>query len=156
MLADRRFTPASGRQTRVFALTIVVCALLVATSSRAAVAAQPPPAPALAQDGRGLPTEPFATSATFTAVWGDRAPAEWVQEHDAALSAGKPASGPRIGYLSSAGPFSNPIANQSFVAGLRDAGYSPGQNISIEWHFAEGRTDQLPSLAADLVREPVD
>ena len=39
-----------------------------------------------------------------------------------------------------------------FLAGLRDLGYVEGQNISIEWRFAEGRLDRLSELAAELVQ----
>jgi len=40
--------------------------------------------------------------------------------------------------------------------GLRDLGWVEGQNIAIEVRFAEGKTDQLPALAAELVRLKVD
>jgi putative ABC transport system substrate-binding protein len=36
--------------------------------------------------------------------------------------------------------------------GLRELGYAEGQNIDIEYRFAEGRTEQFPELAAELVR----
>ena len=42
------------------------------------------------------------------------------------------------------------------MAGLRDRGYIPGQNITIDWRFAEGHNDQLPSLAAQLVDLSLD
>jgi putative ABC transport system substrate-binding protein len=40
--------------------------------------------------------------------------------------------------------------------GLRDLGWVEGQNVSVDARFAEGKTDQLPSLAAELVRRKVD
>ena len=46
--------------------------------------------------------------------------------------------------------------HQAFRLGLRDLGWVEGKNISIEYRYAEGRSDRLPELAADLVRLKVD
>src|SRR5262249_42433864 len=65
------------------------------------------------------------------------------------------ASLPVIGFLHSGspGPFANVVA--AFRDGLRDAGYAPGQNVRIDFRWAEGNYDLLPSLALDLARREV-
>jgi len=45
---------------------------------------------------------------------------------------------------------------QSFQQGLRDLGYIEKKNIALEYRYAEGNSDRLAALAADLVRLPVD
>ena len=68
-----------------------------------------------------------------------------------ASEAEQPARGARVGILL----FSNPQADfqlATFRQGLRDLGYVEGQNITLEYRFAEGRAERLPGLAADLVR----
>ncbi len=63
---------------------------------------------------------------------------------------------PVIGFLGAAspGPFAPYLA--AFHRGLRETGYVKGQNVAIEYRWAEGRYDRLPSLAADLVGRKVD
>jgi putative ABC transport system substrate-binding protein len=63
---------------------------------------------------------------------------------------------PVIGYLSLASPGSNAPNVDAFRQGLRDTGYVEGQNVVIEYRWAEGRHDELPALAADLVGRKVD
>jgi len=59
---------------------------------------------------------------------------------------------PRIGYLAWGSPASS--QKDAFRQGLRDLGYVEGQSISIEYRY--GKADQLPDLAAELVRLKVD
>jgi len=63
---------------------------------------------------------------------------------------------PKIGFLSSSSPGPRRANVQEFQQGLRDLGYVEGQNIAIEYRWAEGKLDHLPELAADLVRLNVD
>ncbi|HSX81809.1 MAG TPA: ABC transporter substrate-binding protein, partial [Candidatus Saccharimonadia bacterium] len=58
----------------------------------------------------------------------------------------------RIGRLSSGSPTEPNPALEAFRQGLRELGYIEGQNIVIEYRYAEGRDDRLTDLAAELVR----
>ncbi|HVR57925.1 MAG TPA: ABC transporter substrate binding protein, partial [Pseudolabrys sp.] len=62
------------------------------------------------------------------------------------------ASIPVIGFLNSGSPGSYPHNVREFQQGLRQAGFVEGQNVAIEYRWAEDRTDRLPAMAADLVR----
>jgi putative ABC transport system substrate-binding protein len=62
----------------------------------------------------------------------------------------------RIGRLSSGSPTEPNPALEAFRQGLRELGYSEGQNIVIECRYAEGRDDRLADLAAELVRLKMD
>jgi putative ABC transport system substrate-binding protein len=65
---------------------------------------------------------------------------------------------PVIGYLGtgSASPGPNAPFWTAFRQGLDEGGYVEGQNVAIEYRWSEGRSDQLPALAADLVGRNVD
>src|SRR5262245_50802341 len=62
---------------------------------------------------------------------------------------------PVIGILAAAAPEANAIRLRAFHEGLRMAGYVEGQNVKIEYRWAEAHTGRLPELAADLVRDRV-
>jgi len=63
---------------------------------------------------------------------------------------------PRIGYVGAGSPATAGHHAQAFVQGLRELGYVEGQNIAIEYRWAEGRLERLPALVADLLRLRVD
>jgi ABC-type uncharacterized transport system substrate-binding protein len=63
---------------------------------------------------------------------------------------------PVIGFLGSASPGPNAPFTAAFRRGLHEAGYDEGQNLAIEYRWAEGSYDRLPALAADLVGRKVD
>ncbi len=64
---------------------------------------------------------------------------------------------PVIGYLATASAATYPRALlEGFRRGLSDAGYTEGQNVAIEYRWAEDRYDRLPELAGDLVGRNVD
>jgi putative tryptophan/tyrosine transport system substrate-binding protein len=62
----------------------------------------------------------------------------------------------RIGFLGSPSAASLPERIEAFREGLRDLGYQEGRDIVIEYRWADGKLDQLPALAAELVRLNVD
>jgi hypothetical protein len=63
---------------------------------------------------------------------------------------------PVIGYLSIGSPGPYAPLTAAFRQGLSETGYVEGQNVAIEYRWAEGRYDRLPALAADLVGRKVD
>ena len=63
---------------------------------------------------------------------------------------------PVIGYLASAWPSANAPYVAAFGRGLSQTGWVEGQNVTIEYRWAEGQYDRLPGLAVDLVGRKVD
>jgi len=61
----------------------------------------------------------------------------------------------RIGFLSAGSSLPTPNV-EAFQQSLRDLGYVEGQNLAIEYRYAENHLERLPDLAAELVRLPVD
>src|SRR5262245_16884829 len=68
----------------------------------------------------------------------------------------QPAKIPRIGYLSNADAATDSAQAEGIRLALRELGYIEGQNIAIEYRYAEGKVDRAPELAAELVRLKVD
>src|SRR5437016_8908835 len=73
-----------------------------------------------------------------------------------AFEAQQPGRVPRIGFLSVTSPSDRPPLLDAFRQGLRELRWVEGQNIVIDYRYAEGRVDRLPDLAAELVRLKVD
>jgi len=78
------------------------------------------------------------------AMWGAEAPAQ------------QPKKVFRIGYLSSGNSASESARAEGIRLALRELGYVEGQNIAVEYRYAEGKDDRYPELAAELVRLKVD
>jgi putative ABC transport system substrate-binding protein len=72
------------------------------------------------------------------------------------LEAQQPKKIHRIGYLSGIDAATHSTRSEPFRQALRERGYIDGQNIAIEYRYAEGKLDRLPELAAELVRLKVD
>jgi len=68
----------------------------------------------------------------------------------------QPKKVPRIVYLASADPARDSTRAEGIRLALRELGYIEGQNIAIEYRYAEGKVDRAPELAAELVRLKVD
>jgi putative ABC transport system substrate-binding protein len=62
---------------------------------------------------------------------------------------------PIIGFLNAASPAANTERLRAFRQGLKEVGYLEGDNVAIEYRWAEGQNDRLPELAHELVRRRV-
>src|SRR5499427_5286842 len=62
---------------------------------------------------------------------------------------------PVIGYLSQRSPTDSASIVAAFRQGLQEAGFVEGQNVAVEYRFADGQIDRVPALASELVRRGV-
>jgi putative tryptophan/tyrosine transport system substrate-binding protein len=95
-------------------------------------------------DGEGMKRREFITLLGGAAAW------------PLPVRAQQRAKVAHIGYLDLVSASWHTPRVTAFRAGLRDLGYAEGKDIVIEFRWAEGRYDQLPALAAELVRLDVD
>jgi putative tryptophan/tyrosine transport system substrate-binding protein len=58
---------------------------------------------------------------------------------------------PLIGFMTSRSSKDSELHTAAFLRGLSEAGYVPGQNVRIEYRWADGHYERLPELAAELV-----
>ena len=62
---------------------------------------------------------------------------------------------PVIGYVNSGTVAANPNNVAAFRLSLKEAGFTEGQNVAIEFRWAENQFDRLPALVGDLIQRPV-
>src|SRR5262245_56537236 len=62
---------------------------------------------------------------------------------------------PLVGFLNSASPQAFSDRLRAFHNGLKETGFVEGENVTVLYRWAENRLDQIPELAADLVRRQV-
>jgi putative ABC transport system substrate-binding protein len=72
-----------------------------------------------------------------------------------AARAQQPGMPPSIGFVGSDSPDTYTDRLRAFRLGLKSTGFTEGQNVVIEYRWAEGRNDKLPALTADLVQRQV-
>ena len=63
---------------------------------------------------------------------------------------------PVVGYVDAGSPATTGQRAQGFTQGLNELGYVDGQNLTIEYRWADGKLDRLPAFVADVVRSRVD
>jgi putative ABC transport system substrate-binding protein len=68
---------------------------------------------------------------------------------------GQPAGPPLVGFVSAGTADAGTLSVAAFRAGLKETGYVEGQNVSVEYHWLEGRFDRIPALMAELVQRRV-
>jgi putative tryptophan/tyrosine transport system substrate-binding protein len=71
------------------------------------------------------------------------------------VAGAQPSAMPVVGFLNSESPELVRQQVTAFREGLKESAYVEGQNVAIEYRYAEGQPDRFPALAADLVRRQV-
>ncbi|HEV7663211.1 MAG TPA: ABC transporter substrate-binding protein [Chloroflexota bacterium] len=134
-------------------LTVPLLAIVFLLTSATAMAQTVP----FAHDGQRLNDQSSAIQAMFRTVWGDLAAERWVDERNTELAAAQTGHVVRIAYFASGVPTFGPASEPGmFMLGLREHGYVPGENVTIDWRFGEGQNERLAGLAAELAQLSLD
>jgi putative ABC transport system substrate-binding protein len=93
-----------------------------------------------------------------TSIWRTAVVAVLLLAAPLAVGAQQPGAVHRLGFLlpGASGAAATQVLLDAFRNGLRELGWIEGQNVTIEYRFAEGKQDLLPELAAELVRLRVE
>jgi len=140
-----------------------------------ALPTEPPPSPALPQPAAGLPAsgniKDDRTPAGRGSVGGGSTPRSRLgftlnRRAFITLLGGAAAAWPRaaraqqpalpvVGFINGGTPEGSARYGAAFRSALSEAGYVEGQNVTVEYHWLEGRNDRAPAIIADLVRRRV-
>src|SRR5215467_13658882 len=71
------------------------------------------------------------------------------------VAAAEQASLPVIGFVNAGSADGSVSRARAFLIGLGEAGYTDGQNVKVEYHWLEGKSESLPAIMTDLVRRQV-
>jgi putative ABC transport system substrate-binding protein len=72
-----------------------------------------------------------------------------------AARAQQPAAMPVVGFVSGRSPGSDAYLVEGFRRGLRENDFTEGQNVALEFRWADGQLDRLPAMAAELIERKV-
>src|SRR5262245_24922273 len=89
----------------------------------------------------------------FEAVYGGRASTQWVAEHQAALAVGAPAKRILVAFFAQSNGVGDAPETQraALMDSWRSAGYQPGRDLLLSWHYPPSPTQPLDALAAEVV-----
>jgi putative ABC transport system substrate-binding protein len=138
-------------------LSLGSIAMVVAGIVAMPVQAQQSPAE-LANDGMSLARESEQTRATFTTVFGERAPSVWKAQHEAELAIGAPTHPVHLAFMAQNNGIGdlNGAQREAILTTLRSLGYAPGRDIVIEWNYPTDPRQALDPMAQAIVSRKPD